>query len=115
MPTPSLNLVVALFFPAIGKVSFAYWGSALALAIAAELVAAQRRTRSQDGPGGFRAGDLGLDPLGLADDEVRSRLAYFPVFFFFGRRSCPPRRPSSFFLFSKFRSLRFLKSEGTDV
>lgn len=55
---------------AIGNVSFAYWGSALALAIAAELVAVQRRKRLQNGPDGYRAGDLGLDPFGLADDEV---------------------------------------------
>lgn len=61
---------------AIGNVSFAYWGSALALAIAAELAALRRRKNSdverlQNGPDGYRAGDLGLDPFNLADDEVR--------------------------------------------
>eukprot|EP00903_Cladosiphon_okamuranus_P017890 g16463.t1 len=63
----------ALPLEAIGKVSFAYWGSALTLAIAAELVAVQRRKRLQNGPNGYRAGDVGLDPFGLADDEMRLR------------------------------------------
>lgn len=66
---------LSLLLSAIGKVSFAYWGSALAFAIVAELVAVQRRKSSdagrlQNGPDGYRAGDLGLDPFSLADDEV---------------------------------------------
>lgn len=70
-------LPLSLVLSAIGKVSFAYWGSALALAIAAELVSVQRRKRLQIEPNGYRAGDLGLDPFGLADDEV-SRSPSFP-------------------------------------
>ncbi|CAM9895415.1 unnamed protein product, partial [Hapterophycus canaliculatus] len=67
----------ALPLSAIGNVSFAYWGSALALSIAAELIMLQRKDsaagRLQNGPEGYRAGDLGLDPFGLADDEMRLR------------------------------------------
>lgn len=56
---------------AIGKVSFAYWGSALALSIAAELVSLRRKPKGgYKAQEGYRAGDLGLDPFGLADDEV---------------------------------------------
>lgn len=68
----------ALALEAIGKVSFVYWGSALALAIAAELVSIRRKSdadagRLPSGPDGYRAGDLGLDPFNLADDEMRLR------------------------------------------
>lgn len=75
LPSPLVSFMLySEPLAAIGNVSFAYWGSALALAIAAELVALRRKNsaagRLQNGPEGYRAGDLGLDPLGLADDEV---------------------------------------------
>lgn len=61
------------FLSAIGRVSFAYWGSALALSVAAELVSFRRKSEAERSPAGidgYRAGDLGLDPFDLADDEV---------------------------------------------
>lgn len=76
LPRPHLlHVQCVCSLPAIGNVSFAYWGSALALAIAAELAALRNRKspdakRLQNGPDGYRAGDLGLDPFNLADDEV---------------------------------------------
>ncbi|CAN0533344.1 unnamed protein product, partial [Ectocarpus sp. 12 AP-2014] len=65
----------ALSLEAIGNVSFVYWGSAVALAVAAELVAIRRKKSSvgRVGPDEYRAGDLGLDPFNLADDEMRLR------------------------------------------
>ncbi|CAM9706730.1 unnamed protein product [Scytosiphon promiscuus] len=67
----------ALPLSAIGNVSFAYWGSALTLAVAAELIALRRKNSAvagfQNESDGYRAGDLGLDPFGLADDEMRLR------------------------------------------
>ncbi|CAN0408979.1 unnamed protein product [Ascophyllum nodosum] len=66
----------ALPLEAIGRVSFVYWGSALALAVAAELGSLGKRSdaeRLRNGPDGYRSGDLGLDPFGWADDEMRLR------------------------------------------
>lgn len=68
------------FLSAIGRVSFAYWGSALALSVAAELVSFRRKSdaeRSPAGIDGYRAGDLGLDPFDLADDEVGVFVCFF--------------------------------------
>lgn len=55
---------------AIGRISWVYWGSAFVLSVAAELVSLRRKQRNILPPSGYQAGDLGLDPFGLADDEV---------------------------------------------
>lgn len=65
--------------------SFVYWGSALALAVAAELESLRRKASARRSPSGFdgyRAGDLGLDPFGLADDEVRPTASVILFYFF---------------------------------
>lgn len=82
-------MVCLCYSAAIGKVSFVYWGSALALAIAAELVSIRRKSdadagRLPSGPDGYRAGDLGLDPFNLADDEVRPLVFYVARVSLFG-------------------------------
>lgn len=59
---------------AIGRVSWVYWGSAFALALAAELLSLRRKPKDAASWSTYRAGDLGLDPFRLADDEVTARV-----------------------------------------